>query len=454
MTKTAALILAAGKGTRMHSDKPKVLQTILQTPMLGYVIKALQPFYASHIWTVVGHQADMIKKMFDDSITKFIWQEEQRGTGHALQVALPTLLQNGYDSVLVVNGDVPLIDEELLEAFIKKSENASLSFATLNIENAGSYGRVVRKDGKVQAIVEAKDYDVKVHGIESGEVNSGLYYINLSVAKEFLPKITCANNSSEYYITDLVGLLVEANIEVLGIKCGNNANLLGVNSPLELVSSEDNLRRQIVQKALESGVIIHNKDLVSLGPNVTVEPGAEIFGPCEIYGKSYVECGASIHSHCVIIESHIAKGAKILSFSHIESAKLSNDVQVGPYARLRPGAELCEQCKVGNFVEIKKSTLEKGAKVSHLSYIGDASVGENANIGAGTITCNYDGKNKFKTQIGKKAFVGSNTALVAPVVVGDGAIVGAGSVITKDVPDNQLGISRQKQKNLPLRKKD
>ncbi len=336
---------------------------------------------------------------------------------------------------------------------MQEAKGADLAFATLDVEQAGSYGRVVREGDKVQAIVEAKDYDEKIHGPESGEVNSGLYYINLRVAEEFLPKITCDNKSAEYYITDLVGLLVGAKIPVLGVKCGNNTSLLGINSPLELEDSEENLRKQIVTKALESGVIIHAKDLVRLGPDVNIEPGAEIFGPCEIYGKSHVERGASIQSHCVIMDSHIASHAKILSFCHMEGATVGSESHVGPYARLRPGAVLKDKCKVGNFVEVKKSTLEKGAKVSHLSYIGDASVGAGANVGAGTITCNYDGVNKYKTQIGSNAFIGSNTALVAPVSIGDGALVGAGSVITKDVPNAQLGIAREKQKNLPLRKK-
>ncbi len=452
MAKTAALILAAGKGTRMYSDKPKVLQTILQESMLSYVISALQPLFAGHIWAVVGHQAEMVKNTFNKSDIAFILQEEQLGTGHALQVALPSLLGQ-YESVLVINGDVPLIDTELLENFIQKVKGADLAFASLNLKDASSYGRVLRKNGQVVAIVEAKDYDVKLHGEISGEVNSGLYYINLNTAKEFLPRLSCANNSGEYYITDLIELYAQAGLNVLGINCGDNANLLGVNSPMELIDAEDSLRRQLVENALKKGVIIHARELVSIGPHVHIEPGAEIFGPCEIYAHSHIACGASVASHCVINNSVIAKGAKILSFSHVEQSVVGERATVGPYARLRPGAELKEKCKVGNFVEVKKSTLEKGAKVSHLSYIGDASVGEDANIGAGTITCNYDGVNKHKTVIGSKAFVGSNTALVAPVTVGDGALVGAGSVITKDVPDGHLGITRAVQKTLPIRGK-
>ncbi len=451
MSKTAALILAAGKGTRMHSHKPKVLQTLLHIPMLAYVIKAMQSFFAGHIWTVVGYKAHMIYESFNENHSKFIEQEEQRGTGHALQIALPALLEEGYEAVLVVNGDVPLVDEAIMHNFLQQAQGHELAFATLSLENSGSYGRVVRINGQVQAIVEAKDYDIKIHGIESGEVNAGLYYINLQTAKKFLPQINCANKSDEYYITDLVGLLVEAGIAVQGVECGNNTNLLGINSPMELAHAEENLRKYMVDEALKLGVIIHAPNLVCIGPEVNIEAGAEIFGPCEIYGKSHVQCGAVIYSHTVIIDSYIATGAKILSFSHMEGARVGEYAQLGPYGRLRQGADLQEYSKVGNFVEIKKSTIGKGAKASHLSYIGDATVGDEANIGAGTITCNYDGVNKHKTHIGQKSFIGSNTALVAPVTIGDGALVGAGSVITKSVPDEHLGISRVSQKNLHMR---
>ncbi len=451
MVKTAALILAAGKGTRMHSDKPKVLQTLLHVPMLAYVIESLQPFFAGHIWTVVGHKAELIYETFKHDQCKFIEQTEQRGTGHALQVALPALMQEGYEAVVVINGDVPLIDQRILEDFLHQAQGQELAFATLSLKQAGSYGRVVRKNGQVQAIIEAKDYDIKIHGAESGEVNSGLYYINLKTAQKFLPQINCANKSCEYYITDLACLLVKAGIVVQGIQCGSNANLLGVNSPLELVEAEENLRYSIVQKALENGVIIHAKNLVNIGPQVHIEPGAEIFGPCEIYGKSIIKSGATIYSNSIIFDSQIETLAKVFSFSHLENASVGKNAQVGPYARLRPGAQLQERSKVGNFVEVKKSTLGEGAKVSHLSYIGDANVGMDVNIGAGTITCNYDGINKHKTHIGNNAFIGSNTALVAPITVGEGSLIGAGSVISKDVPDNHLGITRASQKNLRMR---
>ncbi len=452
MTKTAALILAAGKGTRMHSDKPKVLQSILNEPMLAYVISALEHFFAGHIWTVVGHKAEMVSKQFEKHDTKFILQKEQKGTGHALQVALPELLQAGYDNVVIVNGDVPLIDTNIFESFLNAVNGADLAFATLQLENAGHYGRVLRENDKIQAIIEAKDYDESIYGKASGEVNSGLYFINLHVAKNFISQLTCINNSSEYYITDLVSKLVQAKHVVHGVKCGNNEHLLGVNSPFELSMAEEILCKQIVTKHLESGVIIHAPHLVRIGPNVGLEPGTEIFGPCELYGQSHITSGALIQSHCVIIDSNIAQGAKILSFSHLEQASVGKNAQVGPYGRLRPGATLKELTKVGNFVEIKKSMLESGAKVNHLSYIGDAHVGEGANIGAGTITCNYDGVNKHKTNIGAKAFIGSNTALIAPVNIGDNSLIAAGSVITKDVANSHLGVTRPVQKNLPLRK--
>ncbi len=260
------------------------------------------------------------------------------------------------------------------------------------------------------------------------------------------------NKSAEYYLTDIIHLGIEHGYDVHGVECGEDAQLLGVNSPAELIRAEEILRKSLVENFLESGVIIHNPQMVSIGAEVQIMAGAEIFGPCEIYGNSSIAKGAVIKSHCVLDNAIIAEEAEILSFSHIQDAYVGKNVSVGPYARLRPGAKLEEKCKVGNFVEIKKSTVRKGAKVSHLSYVGDADVGEDANIGAGTITCNYDGKNKFKTEIGANAFIGSNTALVAPVRIGDNALVGAGSVITKDVPSSNLAIGRARQNNMPKRK--
>ena len=453
MPQHAALILAAGKGTRMHSNKPKVLQSILGEPMLRYVLHSLRPLFGEHIWTVIGHQADMVREAFAGEDMRFVEQERQLGTGHALMQGLPALEEAGYSHVLVINGDTPLITTALLENFLAEAQGADVAFATITLPNPGSYGRVVRHNGRVAAIVEAKDYDEALYGPEPREVNAGLYYLRVDLARELLPRLTCANKGGEYYITDLVGLAVEGRHAVRGVECGDDPNLFGVNSPLELSRSEALLRMLLVQQKLESGVLIHAPELVRISPLAEVAPGAELFGPCEIYGRSRIARGAVVQSHCVLRDAEVAEGAVIRNFSHLEQATVGVDATVGPYGRLRPGAVLEESAHVGNFVEMKKATLGKGAKANHLTYLGDADVGAGANIGAGTITCNYDGKNKFRTSIGARAFIGSNTALVAPVSVGDGALVGAGSVITKNVPDEQMGIARARQNNLPRRVK-
>lgn len=453
MSHIGALILAAGKGTRMHSTKPKVLQTLLGEPMLRYVVDALRPIMGEAIWTVIGHQANMVRAAFGADNLRFVEQEQQLGTGHALMQAMPALHAGKCTHVLVVNGDTPLVSTAVIERFLAEGQGADLAFATLVLPEAGAYGRVVRKGNAVHAIVEAKDYDAGLHGPESREVNAGLYCFSMELLEKLLPQVGCANRSGEYYLTDIVALAVQSQCCVKGVECGEEPHLLGVNSPLELAEAEALLRAQVVQAHLAAGVIMHAPESIRISPRAVVEPGAEIFGPTEILGQSRIAQGAQVESHCVLHNAVVASAACIHSFSHISDAYVGERASVGPYGRLRPLAHLEADSHVGNFVELKKARLCQGAKANHLSYIGDAVVGAKANIGAGTITCNYDGKNKFMTTIGAGAFIGSNTALVAPVSVGDNALVGAGSVITKNVPANEMGIARAKQANLPLRKR-
>jgi len=448
-----ALVLAAGKGTRMHSDKPKVLQRLLNEPLLWYVLEALRPLFGEDVWVLVGYQADAVRKLFADGTARFVEQREQLGTGHALAEALPVLEAAGCERVVVLNGDSPLVAASLLKSFLQQAEGADLAFAVLRLDDPAAYGRVVRKDGRVLSIVEARDFDPALHGPATGEVNAGVYCLNLDLAKALTPALSRENRSGEYYITDLVGLAIAGGYETRGVDCGNDPSLFGINAPWELAQSEAFLREKIVRDLLESGVIIHAPESVRVSPRARIEPGAELAGPCEIYGASLVEQGARIESHCVLIDSSVAAGAVLRSFCHLEGARVGTNCTVGPFARLRPGAVMEDSAHMGNFVELKQACLHKGAKANHLSYIGDADVGERANIGAGTITCNYDGVRKHKTLIGAGAFIGSNTALVAPVSVGSGALVGAGSVITQDVPDGDMAIARGRQRNMPRRNK-
>lgn len=449
MAKAAALVLAAGKGTRMRSTRPKVLQTLLAEPMLAYVLQALRPIFGDAVWAVIGHGAEQVEAAFPKLCA--IHQQKQLGTGHALAQALPAIQENGFTHVLVVNGDVPLLATEIVRRFLTDAEGADIAFASLILKDAGAYGRVVRIGHNLAAIVEAKDFDPALHGPDSGEVNAGLYFLDVEKAAQIIPHIKNNNKSGEYYITDLVALGLENGLEVRGINCGQDESLLGVNSPAELANMEEILRARIVAQLLENGVAVHAPSLVRVGPFAQVDPGAELTGPCEIYGHSQVESGACIDSHCVLQDSIVRQGSRIRSFSHLESAEAGANTLVGPFARLRPGAVLEPQAHVGNFVELKNARLGAGAKANHLSYLGDSEIGAGSNIGAGTITCNYDGAKKHRTVIGAKAFIGSNTALVAPVQVGAGALVGAGSVITRDVPEGELGIARASQKNLPRR---
>ena len=446
----AACVLAAGKGTRMHSAKPKVLQTVLGEPMVRYVLHALEEQFAGNIWLVTGHGAEEVQKSVLSFApdAHFVLQKEQLGTGHALACALPDLKAAGVERVLVINGDIPLIERTVLADFVAGMGESDLAFATITLQDPGAYGRIVRVDGVLHGIVEAKDYDLARYGAPSGEVNAGLYSISLALCEELLPLIGNANKSGEYYITDLVGLALERGYKVKGIVCGNNTALLGVNSPLELAQAEAMLQKSVNASLLSSGVLLHASETVRISPFAEIEPGADITGPCEITGHTRVCADARIMTNCVVRDSLVESCAEIRPFSHLENAIVRSEALVGPYARLRPGAELGCRSHVGNFVELKKTHLGEGAKANHLTYLGDATVGAGTNIGAGTITCNYDGKHKFQTHIGENAFIGSNTAMVAPVRVGDNALIGAGSIITRDVPDNELSIARARQKNL------
>lgn len=366
-------------------------------------------------------------------------------------VALPELKRAGMKKVLVVNGDTPLITTDTLRDFMFYAEGADVSVATLTLQNPGAYGRIVRRGRELKAIVEAKDFDPAEHGEPTGEINAGIYMLDIAAVERLLPRIGNENKSGEYYITDLVGLAVAEGMTVRGLSCGSDPNLLGINNPAELSRSEELRRRAIVEERLAAGVVMHGPELIRMGPFVVVEPGAELFGPCELYGHTRIASDAVIESHCVVTDSEVEAGAVIHSFSHLDHASVGPDCLVGPYARLRPGAVMERDSHVGNFVEMKKARLGEGAKANHLTYLGDAEIGPRSNIGAGTITCNYDGVNKHKTVIGERAFIGSNTALVAPVTVGAEALIGAGSVITRDVPEKHLGVARGKQTNLRRR---
>jgi bifunctional UDP-N-acetylglucosamine pyrophosphorylase/glucosamine-1-phosphate N-acetyltransferase len=456
-----AVIFAAGKGTRMHAKTPKVLQRILEEPMLRYVRDAVIPLCGGRMRTVIGHGASAVRDAFPKrpgqpvQDEEFVIQSEQLGTGHALQTAWPEMLALKVTHVLVINGDTPLVTREILADFLARAlaAEADIAFLSLDLEEPGDFGRVVRCKGEAAAIVEAKEYDVSVHGPEPTEVNAGIYCFRTAAVDPLLPLLSSANKGGEVYVTDLVGLGVSRGLKVYGHRRPGDRDLLGINTPLELALAEERLREHLVAAHLRRGVIIHSPHTVRIGPDVSLEPGAEITGPCEFYGDTRVAAGARIASHCRLHAAEVDEDVTMHSFCHVTDARIGPRCVVGPYARLRPGTVLEEGAHVGNFVEMKKARLGRGAKANHLAYLGDADVGAGANIGAGSITCNYYGKNKHRTTIGKEAFIGSNSALVAPVSIGAGALIGAGSVITRSVPDGQIGITRPEQRTLPRRER-
>lgn len=448
------VLLAAGKGTRMHSDSPKVLQCVLGKSLLGYVYDALHHVPADRVWTVVGFRAEEVRGKFLSQAEQFVLQEEQLGTGHAVMLAWPRIEASGLSHVCVLNGDTPHVPvaaiNDLMALCVEKG--AAMGMLTLHLDNPFGYGRVVRShDGVVERVIEEKDFNAVDHGGEIHEVNSGVYVFDVSRCGSLLSLMDQANAQREFYLTQMISLCGSHGHQVVGMPFGNSDLLRGINSPKELVQFEEALRSKIVATALEAGVILRNRSSITIGPDVRINPGVEIVGPCEIYGNSSIERGAQIASHCWIKDS-ILGPCQVKSFSHIEGSRIRSGASVGPYARLRPGSDIGVDARVGNFVEVKKSVLHTGAKAGHLSYLGDSDIGPGVNIGAGTITCNYDGVRKHRTEIHENAFIGSNTALVAPVVVGAGALVAAGSVVTKDVPDGSLCVARARQVNIERKK--
>ena len=455
-TSIDALILAAGKGTRMLSPRPKVLQTLLGESMLALVTAALHALPdTGRILTLTGNGADLVDAEAARTAARLgreafcVRQERQLGTGHALMTAMPHLEGEGH--VLVVNGDTPLVTAAVLERFLKEALGADVAFLSVKLDDPASYGRVVRREGRVQAIVEARDFDPALYGPkeEAREVNTGIYLFSLPAVRRLLPSLSCGNAGGEYYITDLVSLGLQAGMDVRGV-CAelagcDAASLLGVNTPAELAAAEEILAARRAEELLAAGVLLHSPKLARISPFSTVEGGAEIFGPCEIYGDCRIEKGALIRSHGVLRDARIEGGVEVKEFCHIEGAEVKRGAVIGPWARLRPQTLVEEGAHVGNFVELKKTRLGKGSKANHLTYLGDTEVGGGVNFGAGTITCNYDGVNKHRTLIGEGCFIGSNTSLVAPVNIGDHALVGAGSVIVEDVPAGKLALGRGRQ---------
>ncbi len=440
------VILAAGQGSRMKSALPKVLHPIAGQAMLAHVVASAKNVNADKLHIVVGHGADQVKAHFQsESDIAWAMQLEQKGTGHAVQMALENLAESGV--TLILYGDVPLIQPSTLQALINLVSDQQLGLLTVNMDNPTGYGRIVRdREHNVRSIVEHKDASEIELAIT--EVNTGIMAVPTAKLHEWLPNLSNENAQGEYYLTDVIAMAVGAGLTVETLQPEFAEETYGVNNRQQQAELERWYQGRLVSALMTEGVTVLDPARLDIRGSVRVGRDVVLDTNVLLEGAVTLGDGVVIESNCVIKDANIAAGTRIKAFSHIDGADIEQACDVGPYARLRPGAQLKNGAKVGNFCEVKKSVIGEGSKVNHLTYIGDAEIGKHANIGAGTITCNYDGVNKFKTEIGDGAFIGSNSSLVAPVSIGENATIGAGSTITKTVESHKLGVARGRQVNL------
>ncbi|MFA9418545.1 MAG: bifunctional UDP-N-acetylglucosamine diphosphorylase/glucosamine-1-phosphate N-acetyltransferase GlmU [Gammaproteobacteria bacterium] len=449
------IILAAGQGTRMKSARPKVIHPVAGRPMLQHVVDTSLLLKPEQVIVVVGHQSEQVRQLINGEGLIFVEQTQQLGTGHAVVQCLGEL--NEGNDVLVLYGDVPLIKAETLQGLLSDTEGSSIGILSFVPVNAHGYGRILRdEDDSVKAIVEEKDASSEEKNIR--ESNSGILFMNGANLHSLIEKLDDDNTQSEFYLTDVVRHAVNANLNVSATICASAEEVSGVNNQAQLAEVERIYARRQADKLMLEGVKLYDPDRIDVRGNLQVGTDVEIDVNCIFEGDVTLADNVRIGANCVIRNSKIGTGSIILPMTTIDEAITGSRVSIGPYARIRPGTECDDGVKIGNFVEIKKAKIGAGSKVNHLSYIGDTDMGSGVNIGAGTITCNYDGFNKFKTIIEDDVFVGSDTQLVAPVTIARGSTIGAGSTITRDTPAHKLTLSRPKQVTLeswkkPTRKK-
>lgn len=439
------IILAAGKGTRMRSSLPKVLHSIANKPLLQHVLDTADSLSPDNIHIVVGHGSEQVQSTCGGDKINWVMQKEQLGTGHAVQQAISAV--NDSSNIVILYGDVPLIQKSTLEQLANAAQNHELALLTAIMQDPTGYGRITRDNSnQVNGIVEQKDASTEQQSIK--EINTGFLCAPAKKLKQWLANIENNNAQQEYYLTDIVELAYKDGSPIATLQPDNDYETIGINSRAELAKVERLYQKRQADILMAQGVTIIDPERidirgdVSFGQDCVLDINTVIEGPAK-FGKN-----VHIEANCVIKQAIVADGVTIHSHSVIEQAEIGNHANIGPFARLRPGTNLAENVRIGNFVEVKNASLSQGAKANHLSYVGDATVGENTNIGAGVITCNYDGANKHKTEIGKNAFIGSDSQLVAPVKIGDNATVGAGATITTNVPADQLAISRAKQRHI------
>jgi bifunctional UDP-N-acetylglucosamine pyrophosphorylase / glucosamine-1-phosphate N-acetyltransferase len=435
------LILAAGKGTRMHSNRPKVLHEIGGQPILRHVIKCAKQLNPTKIVVVYGFGGEQVKQAFQDENIIWAEQKEQLGTGHAVQQALPHL--DGEANTLILLGDVPLVSAAACEKLLAQADD-QLIIQSFKKQYPTGYGRIVRNEhGKVNAIVEQKDATTSQQAIN--EVNTGIMAMPTKHLSNWLQRLSNNNAQQEYYLTDIVGFAVVDKIEVNAVIIDDEWSVTGINSKQDLAQIERVYQQRQAEDLLQKGVTLFDPARIDIRGNLETAKDVEIDVGCIFEGQVSLGEGVKIGAYCVIKDATIAAGTVIAPFTHIVETTIGENSKIGPYARLRPGTTLGNETHVGNFVELKNAQVDIGSKINHLSYVGDATVGKQVNIGAGTITCNYDGANKFRTVIEDNVFVGSDSQLVAPVTIGQGGTIAAGSTITKNTPAEALTLCRARE---------
>jgi len=435
------VILAAGQGTRMRSVLPKVMQPLAGRPLLRHVVNTARLLAADDVCVVYGHGGDTVKAAFAGDGLRWALQAEQHGTGHAAQQAMPDTPDD--NRVLILFGDVPLLRPRTLETLIGETGGDEMSVLTVDLDDPTGYGRILRENGRVTAVVEQKDAgDTE---LTISEINTGVLLCPAKRLKAWLSTLRSDNAQGEYYLTDVIAMAVADGVVVRGIKAADEEEVMGINDRKQLAAAERALQARLVDELMAAGVGFADPARVDIRGKLVC--GADVFIDVNAVfeGEVTLGDGVRIESNNLIRDSVIGAGTVVHSNCHVEGANTGADCELGPFARLRPGAELADRVKVGNFVEVKKSRIAEGSKVNHLTYIGDTDIGTGVNVGAGTITCNYDGANKHRTVIGDHAFIGSGVNLVAPVEVGKDATIGAGSTITKPAPDGELTLERSKQ---------
>jgi len=440
--KYAVVILAAGQGKRMCSHVPKLLHTLADKPLLHHVLTTAQTLTPDKICVVHGHGSAQVKAACDNWDITWVEQSEQLGTGHAVLQAMPEI--DDDHTVIVLCGDVPLVQAETLQQLLTQVASDKLGIITVNLTDPTGYGRIVRDNtNQVTAIVEQKDASTEIAAIN--EINTGIIAAPAKKLRHWLAQLTNDNAQKEYYLTDIVTQAVEESTPIVTYQPEHRHQVMGVNNRVQLAKLERVYQQHQVEKLMLQGVTVRDPARVDIRGDVNAGIDIEIDINVIFEGTVTLGDGVKIGANCIIKDAHIAANTEILSHCVLDRVEVGKNCHIGPFARLRPDAVLAEQVRVGNFVEVKKSQISKGSKINHLSYIGDCEMGENVNIGAGTITCNYDGVNKYKTIIGDGAFIGSDTQLVAPVVVGAGSTIGAGSTVVIDTPADALTLSRSKQ---------